>query len=199
MPQIILASQSPYRRQQMASFGLRFKAERPLVDENQLKREGPEDLVELTRFLSHQKALSLRAKYPDDIILGSDQLVEWQGKRIDKPGNEESAWRQLKEMSDSEHRLITSLAMIHKNQDLLFTNITKIRFKKLNDSIIHRYLQLDQPFDCAGSYKIEKAGLSLIESLQTDDPSAIQGLPMMSLMRGLDKLNIPVTDFWENK
>ncbi len=197
MPALILASQSPYRRQQLENFGLKFTAHKPAVDEEKLKTEGPKDLTELTRFLAVKKAESLRAEFPNGVILGSDQLADLGGQRLDKPGSHKNAFAQLKQMSGREHRLITSLAMIFEDRTELFTDVTVIRLKALSDEHIEAYLQKDKPYDCAGSYKIERAGMSLVESIKSEDPSAIQGLPMLSLMRGLEKYKIAVSDFWE--
>src|SRR5688572_14360609 len=94
-PQIILASQSPYRRAQMEAFGLPFTAKSPNVDESALKAQGPQDLVELTVFLARKKAESLRNEFPDAVIIGSDQLAECEGRRLDKPGTKENAHAQL--------------------------------------------------------------------------------------------------------
>lgn len=194
--QLILASQSPYRRKQLENFGLKFTAISPSVDEEKLKSQGPQDLVELTRFLSEQKARSLSVRFPRDVILGSDQLVDFEGRRLDKPGTLEKAELQLLEMSGKPHRLITSLAILKGEELHLFTDITVIRLKSLNREMVRAYCQVDRPFDCAGAYKIEKAGMSLIDEIQTQDPSAIQGLPLMSLMRGLEKFKITVSHFW---
>jgi len=193
---LILASQSPYRRQQLENFGLNFEAIAPAVNEEELKAKGPRDLTELTRYLAEQKARSLSPRYPETVILGSDQLVELDGQRLDKPGSPQNAAEQLRQMSGKEHRLITSLALVKGDSCLLYTDITKVKFKALDAALIEAYVRTDNPVDCAGSYKIEKAGLSLIESLITEDPSAIQGLPMMSLLRGLEKWNIQLAQLW---
>ncbi len=196
MPALVLASQSPYRRLQLENFGLKFTAAKPALNEDQLKVVGPHDLTELTRFLALKKAESLAAQFPGALILGSDQLVDLGGERLDKPGTPEKAFAQLKRMGGHEHRLITSLAMCLNGESKLFTDVTTIRLKTLSDDMIKAYLAVDRPFDCAGSYKIEKAGLSLVQSINSGDPSAIQGLPMLSLMRGLDEYNLKVSELW---
>lgn len=194
--QIILASQSPYRKQQLENFGLPFQAVRPKVDEEELKEQGPEDLVELTRFLAHAKALSLREDFPKAVILGSDQLVEFRGRRLDKPGSLENSIQQLSELSGGTHRLITSLTVAGPDRLFTFTDITTIKMRSLSSELIRAYLNLDKPFDCAGSYKFEKAGLGLIEEVDSADPSAIQGLPLLSLVRGLGDLNLKLENLW---
>lgn len=196
---IILASQSPYRKAQLQNFGLRFEAVSPLVDEEELKSAGPSDLKELTRFLAYRKAISLREKYPDAVLLGGDQLVELEGRRLDKPGNFERAMQQLLSMQGKTHRLITSLTVAGPEYVSTYTDVTSVTMKKLNESAIEAYLTQDQPFDCAGSYKIEKAGLALIEKIESSDPSAIQGLPLVSLTAGLEALGIELKTLWKEK
>lgn len=197
--QIILASQSPYRRALLENFGLKFESVAPLVNEDELKETGPEDLLELTRFLSLQKANSLRTRFPNAIILGSDQLAELAGRRLDKPGSVQRAIDQLKQLQGRAHRLITSLAVVSPSQTLISTNVTTIKLRALNDDLIHAYVKQDHPVDCAGSYKIEKAGMALIEKIESEDPSAIQGLPLTHLTKALASLNVPMSDIWEKK
>ena len=194
---LILASQSPYRRQQLENLGVRFESRAPLIDEDQLKRTGPKDLFDLTRYLAEKKASSLCAEYPEDVILGSDQLVEFEGERLDKPLSAANAEAQLKRMSGKSHKLITSLCIRLREKTLLFTDVTTIQFKVLNDAVIKHYVKLDNPIDCAGAYKIEKGGLALIEKINSQDPSAIQGLPLMSLINGLEQCGLNIESFWK--
>lgn len=193
---IILASQSPYRKALLENFGVEFLAVRPEVLEEELKERGPEDLIELTRYLAFHKASSLRAKYSDAVILGSDQLAEIDGERLDKPGTHEKALRQLQRLQGRAHRLITSLSVLSADSAFTFTDITTLHLRRLSDTELENYLRQDQPYDCAGSYKIEKAGMALIERLETQDPSAIQGLPLISLTSALRQLGIPL---WRTK
>jgi septum formation protein len=198
-PQVILASQSPYRRAQLTQFGVKFEAVKPLADEEALKASGPKDLFELTRYLAFEKARSLSAKYPAALILGSDQLADLEGRRLDKPGTRERAFQQLKAMSGREHRLITSLALLMGEKSLIFTDVTRLRMKNLSDRDIEAYLDKDEPYDCAGSYKIEKAGLGLVDAIETSDASAIQGLPLLSLARGLEQMGLSLAGLWSEK
>jgi septum formation protein len=197
--QIVLASQSPYRKAQLENFGLSFQALRPKVNEDELKEQGPDDLVELTRYLAHQKAMSLRDEFPAALILGSDQMVEFHGKRLDKPGSSKAAKAQLQLLQNDTHRLLTSLTLATADRVLTYTDITSIRMRSLDDALIDAYLNLDQPFDCAGSYKIEKAGLALVAELDSADPSAIQGLPLLSLVKGFEALNLKFNQLWGSK
>lgn len=194
--ELILASQSPYRKILLENLGLTFRAEKSLVDEEQLKREGPADLGELTRFLATHKATSLRKLYPSAVILGSDQLVALDGERLDKPGSSAHALSQLRKMQGRAHRLLTSLNVLSPTSSQTFTDITTVHLRPLSDAEIESYLRIDEPYDCAGSYKFEKAGIALVEKIETLDPSAIQGLPLISLISALKKLNITWAEMW---
>ena len=194
--QLILASQSPYRKAQLESLGLTFLAIKPEVNEEQLKKDGPDDLVELTRFLALHKANSLHAKYPDAIVIGSDQMAEVDGQRLDKPGSKKRARQQLQRLQGRKHRLLTSLCVVHGEVTHMFTDITTLHMRQLDAVAIDAYLEQDQPYDCAGSYKFERGGIALIEHIETQDPSAIQGLPLMSLTNAFNKLNIPWHQLW---
>ena len=194
--QIVLASASPYRKAQLEAFGVKFRSERPRVDEEALKLVGPADPIELTRFLAKAKADSLISSYPEALILGSDQMAELDGERLDKPGSIAAAEAQLARLSGRAHRLITSLAVVTNAQTILETEITTVRFRDLSAVEICAYVALDRPTDCAGAYKIERAGLALVEEIRGGDPGAIQGLPLIALRRALAQLNIPLTDLW---
>jgi septum formation protein len=180
----------------MESLGLIFEVHPPLVDEEALKREGPRDLVELTRYLSKAKAQSLAQRFPQAVILGSDQLADAQGQRLDKPGGRERAINQLLQLQGKSHRLITSLCVLSNTQAMVLTDITQIQMRSLKRADIEAYVDLDQPFDCAGSYKIERAGMGLVEKIDSQDPSSIQGLPLISLISALLKLGFQPQQFW---
>jgi septum formation protein len=197
--ELILASQSPYRKAQLENFGVKFTAVSPLADEEELKRKGPADPIELTRHLAFQKAASLRERFPEAVILGADQMVEFAGRKLNKPGTRAAAKAQLTELSGHAHRLITSLSVLAPSASYTFTDVTTVHLRALRPQEIDAYLDLDQPFDCAGSYKIEKAGMALIERLDTQDPSAIQGLPLISLTTALKNLDHSWTQIWSKK
>jgi len=196
--QIVLASASPYRKLQLHNFGVRFLSERPLVDEARLKDEGPRDPVALTRFLASRKAASLRENYVGALIIGSDQMAEVDGERLDKPGTVAAACAQLAKLQGREHRLVTSVAVRVNDREALATEVTRIRLRPLTSDEIAAYVALDQPLDCAGSYKIERAGLALIDAVAGDDPGAIQGLPLIRLRRCLAELDVSLTDLWRS-
>lgn len=194
--QLILASQSPYRKSLLENFGLKFQAVSPLVDEEELKEQGPEDPIELTRFLAFHKASSLRVKFPQAIVLGADQVAEMDEQILGKPGTRVRAKEQLAKLSGRAHRLITSLSVQAPSAQYTFTDVTTLHLRRLTEREIEAYLDLDQPYDCAGSYKIEKAGMALVERLETQDPSAIQGLPLVSLTTALRNMEIPWQEMW---
>jgi septum formation protein len=198
-PALILASTSPYRKALLSAFGLKFMSHAPDGDESVWKRQGPIELEELTRFLALRKAHSLSGKFPDAVILGSDQIAEFEGRRLDKPGTRERAREQLLAMRGKSHRLITSLAVCFGPENYAHTDVTTIHMREFDEATLQAYLDLDQPFDCAGSYKIERAGLCLIDSVETQDPSAIQGLPLTGLIKAFEKLNLHLVDFWSVK
>lgn len=193
---LILASQSPYRRRLLENIQIQFLADSPQVDEEQLKKTGPSDLVELTRYLAEKKAQSLVSRHPQSLILGSDQIAEVEGERLDKPGTPEAAKRQLRRLSGRTHRLITSLALVSPLKTVVRTDVTEVTFRLLTDEEINAYVELDRPFDSAGSYKIEMAGLALVDKLKTRDPSAIQGLSILDLNDALEELGLKLTSFW---
>lgn len=194
--QIILASSSPYRKVQLENFGLSFSAQKPDVDEEKLKNEAPFELIGLTRFLAERKALSLRHKFPDAFIIGCDQVADLNGERLDKPGTVHLAREQLRKLAGQSHRLITTIAVSTPDSLVLHTDLTTIFMRPLTESEIVAYIELDQPLDCAGAYKIERAGLALVERVQSEDPSAVQGLPLIGLTAAFAKLGIPLTELW---
>ncbi len=183
----------------MQAFGVPFSTQPPRVEEEALKQSGPKNLVELTKYLALKKGESLKAAFDNAVILGCDQIAELNGERLDKPGDAAGAFQQLKKMQGKTHRLITSLAVISPLKTIERTDITTLTMRALSDGEIRAYIQLDQPFDCAGSYKIEKAGLGLMHNVQTSDPSAIQGLPLIALSEALVELGLDLSQLWSRK
>jgi septum formation protein len=178
----VLASQSPYRKNLLERAGFSFKTAKPLVDEEALKVGGPIDPAELTRFLALKKAESLIDKFPEQWIVGCDQAAVIGKTILNKPGSREGAIRQLTKMSGKWHALVTSMALVKAGEiPTVTTDITKIRLRPLSPADIETYVDLDKPFDCAGSYKIEKSGITLISDMRSKDPTAIEGLSVVAL------------------
>lgn len=180
--ELLLASTSKYRQAQLAQLGLPFHTQKPLIDEEKEKdpRLTP---LNLAVHLAYLKAKSLAQD--NRVVIGADQLVSFNGKVLGKPGSREKAIHQLLEMQGQRHELVTSVCVFDGNQPHPFTDITILHMKKLTREQIERYLDLDEPFDCAGAYKIEKHGISLFHQIESQDFSAIQGLPLLELARVL--------------
>lgn len=180
MKKLVLASTSKYRQALLQQLGLPFEAHKPLIDEDAEKDPtlSPQKLAEKLALL---KAQSLAR--PGSVVLGGDQLVAHRGKILGKPHTRERAIEQLLEMQGSPHELITALCVFDEDRAIPYTDITRLHMKPLTRSQIERYVDLDQPLDCAGAYKIEKHGMMLFEKIESEDFSAIQGLPLLALSR----------------
>ena len=180
MPQILLASSSPYRRQLLERLGLPFQCQSPDVDETPRRGETPR---ELALRLSQTKAQALAAAYPGHLIIGSDQVAECNGSVINKPGSFELAQQQLRQQSGNIVTFHTGLCL-HNGQteeQQLDSVTTSAHFRQLTDAEIERYLLREQPYDCAGSFKVEQLGISLFEKVESTDPTALIGLPLIRL------------------
>jgi septum formation protein len=191
----VLASQSPYRKALLERTRFHFQTASPLVDEEALKLEGPQDAAELTRFLALKKAESLVEKNPKTWIVGCDQAAVMGKKILHKPGSRERAIEQLTRMSGRWHALFTSMALVKAGEiPTVMTDVTKIRLRTLTREDIETYVDLDKPFDCAGSYKIEKSGISLIADMRCKDPTAIEGLSVIALTSFFTRQGIPLAE-----
>jgi septum formation protein len=191
MPDLVLASTSHYRRALLERLGVPFRARAPLVNEEDLK--SPDlDPRALAAMLATAKAESLDQEEPDATILGSDQLVAFEGRVFGKPGTLENAIAQLVTMSGRSHDLITALAVRHQGRTILHTDVTTLRMRRLNQAEIGRYVAADQPLDCAGSYKLEERGIALFERIDSADHTAITGLPLIALTTILRSLGFAI-------
>lgn len=177
--QLILASTSPYRKQQLESLGINFRAIAPFANEEELKTKHPAT-ADLALFLAKEKALSLRAQYPKEWILGADQLVSFKGDLLGKPKTRENACKILGRLQDDTHELVTSFYLSGEQTHFSHTDITKLKMRRLTPEEIESYVEQDDPLDCAGSYKLEKRGIALFEKIESEDFSAIQGLPLIA-------------------
>jgi septum formation protein len=185
MKEIILASASKYRHELLSRLGLPFTAQSPAMDEEKERDPSlaPQALAEKLAFL---KAQSLARE--DRLVIGGDQLVSMNGEILGKPHTVEGACAQLTKMQGQRHDLITAVCVFDGKVAHPFANITHLQMKSLNAEQIKTYVQADLPLDCAGSYKIEKRGISLFESIESEDFSAIQGLPLLQLSKVLHNL-----------
>lgn len=190
---LILASTSRYRRELLERLRLPFDVEAPDVDETLLPGEQP---ATLARRLARAKAAEVAARFPGAIVIGSDQVADLDGTPLGKPGTRERAVEQLSAMRGRTVLFHTAVAVrcVAKAVDTNELATVTVRFRDLGDAEIGRYLDLEQPYDCAGSAKAEALGITLLSAIESDDPTALIGLPLIrtcALLReaGLDPLN----------
>ena len=190
-PTLILASTSPYRKAQLAKLRIPFVALAPNVDEEAYKQRiaNPK---ELALRLAVEKAKAVAESHPEAVVLGGDQLVSFQSRILGKPHTAERAVEQLLQLAGQEHVLITAVAVFHEGSCRSHVDETRLRMRPFDRQTAERYVSLDQPLDCAGSYKIESLGISLFESIETEDHTAITGLPLITVTRLLNAVGIPV-------
>ena len=193
MKKLILASKSPYRKALLERLDIPFETISSGFDENPLKAE-IKDPKELTRRLSEAKAEAVGIE-EDSIVLGSDQVCVFGDEILGKPGSIENAFTQLSKLSGNTHQLITSYALISRKNRIIKTNITTLRMRKLNDMQLKKYLTADNPVDCAGAYKLELKGISLMENIETTDHTAIMGLPLLELANDLNGLGFTIPSY----
>jgi septum formation protein len=192
---LILASTSRYRRELLQRLRLPFEVIAPGVDESPLPAETPRALA---LRLALAKAQVVARGEPEALVIGSDQVAELDGQPLGKPGGHEQAVLQLRRMSGREVQFHTALAVVCGASGFAQTALApvKVRFRELKDTDIERYLRLDEPYDCAGSARSEALGVALLEHIESDDPTALIGLPLIrtaALLRaaGLDPLAVP--------
>jgi 7-methyl-GTP pyrophosphatase len=178
---LVLASTSVYRRELLQRLGLPFDTFAPRVDETPLPGEAPEDTAVR---LAHAKAHAATAAFPDALIIGSDQVAELDGGRLDKPGTRARAQEQLHRASDREVLFHTAVTLLDARSGRAQTRLvpTRVRFRSLTSAQIEAYLDREQPYDCAGSAKSEGLGIALLQRISGDDPTALVGLPLIDLV-----------------
>ena len=179
---VILASSSPYRQEMLARFGFPFTAVAPHVDESPLANESPPALAAR---LALAKAQAVAAHHPGALIIGSDQVATIDGTPIGKPGNFKNAKAQLIELSGQTVEFHSALCVSDGTRHECDDVITHCKFRTLSHDEITAYLLREQPYDVAGSAKAEGLGIALMASMRSDDPTAIIGLPLISLARML--------------
>ncbi len=188
---IVLASTSIFRKQLLEKLQLSFITASPDADETAHANESPEDLVQR---LSVAKAQAIANAYPDCLIIGSDQVACIDGKILGKPGNFDNALEQLRAASGKTVTFYTGLTLLNSKSGVTQTvcETFNVHFRQLSDAQISRYLQLEQPYNCAGSFKSEGFGIALFDKLQGDDPNSLIGLPLIRLVRMLDKEGVSI-------
>lgn len=188
---LILASTSPYRRHLLERLGIDFEQMPPMCDEEALKNPAltPEKLAS---HLAAAKARSISGAHPRATIIGSDQLAAVDGTILGKPGSSARAVEQLQLLSGRSHRLITAVHVVHDGAEHAFTDITTLTMPAHDKKTLERYVAADQPLDCAGAYKIETGGIALFSHIESEDHTAITGLPLLRLANLLRKLGYRV-------
>lgn len=188
---IILASSSPYRKALLARLNLPFTCCSPDIDESPHIGETPEQLA---RRLSLQKAEAIYQHSSYALIIASDQVAVLNGQPLGKPGTMARAIEQLGNVSGNSVTFLTGLSLI--TPELAAPKLTivpyTVHFRKLSSTEIERYINADQPLDCAGSFKWEQLGISLFERMEGDDPTALEGLPLITLSRWLRESGLMV-------
>ncbi len=192
LPQLVLASASAYRRELLDKLRVPYSAAAHLCDEDSVKTLGMDPDAVAVR-LARLKAQSLRARFPDAWILGSDQILDLDGEILGKPGTRQRAIEQLGRLSGQTHELITAVCLLGPAGEVhARAEVHRMTMRTLSAASIERYIDADQPLDCCGSYKIESLGIALFESIEGSDFTAITGLPLMWVTQMLCEVGFDV-------
>lgn len=179
---LILASGSKYRAQLLRRLGLPFSALAPDLDESPRPDDTPEHLA---RRLALDKARAIAKQRPEAWVIGSDQVASHAGRLLGKPGDRRTAEQQLLSFSNAPVVFYTAVTLVHGAEFQLATDTTSVRFRRLTPETVNRYLDAEPAYDCAGSFKVEGLGISLFDAVESADPTALVGLPLIALARML--------------
>ena len=186
MPRLILASSSIYRRALLERLRLPFITESPDIDESPLPGESP---LHIAQRLAQEKALAVaaghRQQLQETLVIGSDQVINLDSQALGKPQNHEEAVRQLRQMRGRQLWVYTAVAVVRCSDLKLQTALSSVSvsLRNYSDKEIETYLQLDKPYECAGAIKSESLGIALIERIDSQDPTALIGLPLTDTLR----------------
>jgi len=183
-PPLILASTSTYRRELLSRLRLPFEVIPPDVDETPMPGERPQQLA---CRLAMDKARTVAARFPNAVVIGSDQVADLAGQALGKPLTHAVAVEQLRRMRGQEVLFQTAVAVVCQQRKFAQMDLAqiKVRFRALDDAEIEDYLRAEQPYDCAGSAKSEGLGIALLDAIDNDDPTALIGLPLIRTCRML--------------
>ncbi len=189
--QIVLASTSPYRRALLQRLGLTFVCDPPGVDESPQPQEAH---AVLAQRLARTKAQAVAARHPHALVIGSDQVAALGTDILGKPGTHEHAVAQLTAASAHVVNFYTGLCVLDTGtgRSHEYLDTTRVHFRRLNTGEIERYLKTEQPYNCTGSFQAEGLGISLFKAVESEDPTALVGLPLISLCRCLRESGVPV-------
>lgn len=191
-PRLILASSSKYRQELLSRLKIPFFSVSPDLDETPLPDEQPELLA---RRLAIAKAQLIAQAYPTHVVIGADQVASLHGQPLGKPGHGAAAHTQLQQLSGQTVTFFSALAVVFGPQVQSAVVPTHCVFRTLSDAAITRYIAIDQPFDTAGSAKAECLGIALMQSMRSNDPTSIIGLPLIELTRMLTRVGLdPLED-----
>ncbi len=181
---LVLGSTSRYRRELLGRLNLPFDVAAPDVDETPQAAEAPRDLA---LRLALAKARAVAAQHPDAVVIGSDQVADLAGEPLGKPGDHQRATLQLRRMRGQTVVFQTAVAVVCQASGFEQVDLApvRVRFRDLSDAEIERYLRAEQPYDCAGSAKSEGLGIALLDAIESDDPTALIGLPLIRTCRML--------------
>lgn len=190
---LVLASTSRYRRDLLTRLTSDFRRVAPDIDESPLAEESPPDLAQR---LAREKARVVAAENPGAIVIGSDQTADLDGRLLGKPHTVENACAQLAACSARRVTFHTGLCVIDArhapHRVLVAQDTTRVHFRELGAAEIARYVEREQPLDCAGSFKCEGVGIALFERIESEDPTALIGLPLIGLCRLLREAEIEI-------
>ena len=188
---LVLASSSEYRKALLEKLNLHFVCAHPNIDESAEALESP---TELTLRLAEEKAKALAATYPKHFIIASDQVAIINHIQLHKPGNKQAAIEQLQMCSGKQVKFYTSVCILDTTNKQIKSamDICTVYFKHLSKQQINYYIDIEQPYNCAGSFKSEGLGIALFERIEGEDPNALMGLPLIKLIQLLQEFNIDV-------
>jgi MAF protein len=190
-PTIVLGSTSPFRRELLNRLGLPFVTASPDIDETEKPDEPPQELVVR---LAREKAEAVAADHPNALVIGSDQVACIDDTIMGKPGDRDTAIRQLREASGRCVTFFTGLCLLNtaSGEAQVVCEPFKVYFRELEQDSIERYLDTEEPYNCAGSFKSEGLGIALFEKMEGDDPNALIGLPLIRLVSMLQEEGIRI-------
>lgn len=188
---LILGSTSPFRKELLNKLGLNFTTDAPDIDETRLEGEQPQEFVQR---LALEKAKAVAERHTDALIIGSDQVACIGSEILGKPGNRDRAIAQLTQAAGQRVSFYTGLCLYNsdRGESQVVCEPFHVYFRQLSQAQIERYLDAEEPFNCAGSFKSEGLGISLFERLEGDDPNALIGLPLIRLIAMLEREGISV-------
>jgi len=191
MSRIVLGSSSPFRKSLLEKLDLSFDCDSPDIDETPMKDEHPRDMVAR---LAKEKANAIAERHPQSIIIASDQCATLDGEIIGKPGDHENAVAQLKKASGRTVTFYTSLCVFNAGTNQYEETVEPfyVYFRELTDDQITTYLEKEEPYNCAGSFKSEGLGIALFDRLEGNDPNTLIGLPLIQLVRMLERFQVSV-------